>query len=93
MKPADVRPEHTANIFARLFPTEVIKKATFKVGDRVRITAKRSFLQKEYIAGWTREIFVINTVQKTNPITYILEDGAKELITGSFYAEELQHVT
>ena len=92
MKPADVRPEHTANIFARLFPTEVIKKAKFKVGDRVRITAKRTFLQKEYIAGWTKEIFVINTVQRTNPVTYILEDGAKELITGSFYTEELQHV-
>ncbi len=93
MKPVDVRPEHTANIFTRLFPKEVIKKPKYKVGDRVRITAKRTFLQKEYIAGWTKEIFVINTVQQTNPITYILQDESKEVITGSFYAEELQHVS
>ena len=93
MNPADVRPEHTANIFARLFPDETTKKAKFKVGDRVRITAKRTFLQKEYISGWTKEIFVINTVQKTKPITYILEDESKEAISGGFYAEELQHVS
>ncbi|MCP3678835.1 MAG: transposase family protein [Gammaproteobacteria bacterium] len=93
MKPANVRSEHIANIFARLFPDEVIKKAKFKVGDRVRITAKRTFLQKEYISGWTKEIFVINTVQKTKPITYILEDESKETISGGFYAEELQHVS
>ena len=93
MKPADVRPEHTANIFARLYPKEKIKKAEFKVGDRVRITAKRTFLQKEYIPGWTKEIFVTNTVQQTNPITYILQDESQEVITGSFYAEELQHVS
>ena len=93
MKPVDVRPKHTANIFARLFPNEVIKKPKFKVGDRVRITAKRTFLQKEYIAGWTKEIFVINTVQQTNPISYILQDESEEVITGSFYAEELQHVS
>ena len=93
MKPVDVRPEHTANIFARLFPEEINKKPKFKVGDRVRITAKRTFLQKEYIAGWTKELFIINTVQQTNPITYILQDESNEVITGSFYAEELQHVT
>ena len=93
MKPADVRPEHTANIFARLYPKEKIKKAKFKVGDRVRITEKRTFLQKEYIPGWTKEIFVINTVQQTNPITYILQDESQEVITGSFYAEELQRVS
>ena len=93
MKPVDVRPKHTANIFARLFPEEVIKKPKFNVGDRVRITAKRTFLQKEYVSGWTKEIFAINKVQQTNPITYILQDESEEVIAGSFYTEELQHVS
>jgi len=93
MKPADVRQEHIANIFARLFPEEAIKKPRFNVGDRVRITAKRTFLQKEYKKGWTDEIFVINRVQQTKPITYILEDESKEVLTGGFYAEELQNVS
>ncbi len=93
MKPADVRQEHVANIFARLFPEEAIKKPRFNVGDRVRITAKRTFLQKEYKKGWTDEIFVINRVQQTKPITYILEDESKEVLTGGFYAEELQNVS
>ena len=51
------------------------------------------FLQKEYVSGWTKEIFAINKVQQTNPITYILQDESEEVIPGSFYAEELQHVS
>ncbi len=93
MKPADVGQQHIAQIRRLLFPPEVkAKPASFKVGDVVRIVAKRKRFQKEYEKRWTTEKFRIKAVVKSVPITYLLEDLSKEAVLGSFYKEELQHV-
>lgn len=92
MKPIDVTAEHTDRIRRLLFPPEDVKPPRFKVGDNVRIVAKRKKFQKEYKQGWTDEKFLIKAVKQTTPNTYLLEDLSKEPILGSFYAEELQHV-
>ena len=39
------------------------------------------------------EKFRIKTIVKSVPITYLLEDFSKKAVLGSFYPEELQHVT
>jgi len=39
---------------------------------------------------WTKEIFVIDEIKKTNPITYKIKDLNGEPILGSFYIQELQ---
>ena len=62
----------------------------FSVGDMVRITKKKKVLEKGYTTRWTEEIFTIKKIQKTNPITYILEDLQGEEIKGTFYEPELQ---
>ena len=69
---------------------ELATKPKFKVGDRVRISKyKRKTFDKGYTPNWTEEIFTIDKVQYTNPITYKIKDLNNEEIQGSFYEPEL----
>ena len=56
----------------------------------VRISKKKSTFEKGYTTRWTREIFVIEKVLNTNPVTYKINDLKGEEIKGSFYEQELQ---
>ena len=66
------------------------RHSKFKIGDRVRIIRKKSTFEKGFTPNWTEEIFTIDSVKSTQPITYTLTDTQGESIQGSFYAEELQ---
>ena len=67
------------------------RKPAFKVGDRVRISKyKRKTFDKGYTPNWTEEVFIIDEIQFTNPITYKIKDLNGEPIKGTFYREELQ---
>ena len=62
-----------------------------KLGDRVRVTKyKRKTFDKGYTPNWTEEVFIVDEIQWTNPVTYKIKDLNGELIKGSFYREELQ---
>ena len=50
------------------------KVPKFKVNDRVRITKYKNFFSKSYTENWLREIFIIDSVLKTNPWTYKIKD-------------------
>ena len=50
----------------------------FKVGDNVRMIKKKSMFEKGYTPRWTEEIFKINEVQMTRPVTYKLENLNEE---------------
>ena len=66
-------------------------KSKFAIGDRVRISKyKRKVFDKGYTPNWTEEIFVIDKVLPTKPITYSITDLMGEEIKGSFYEQELQ---
>ena len=65
------------------------KALKFKVNDRVRITKYKNIFSKGYIENWPTEIFIINSVLKTNPWTYKIKDLNREKIIGSFYEKEL----
>ena len=62
----------------------------FKVGDKVRITKKKSIFDKGYTSNWTKELFIITEIQDTNPPTYKIQDMNGEEIQGTFYEQELQ---
>lgn len=62
----------------------------FKVGDRVRITKKRSIFTKGYVPRWTEEVFTIQRVLNTQPRTYKIIDDNKDIVVGSFYEKEMQ---
>ena len=67
-----------------------LTKPKFKIGDKVRISKyKRKVLDKGYTANWTKEMFIIDKFQYTNPITYKIKDLNCEEIKGSFYKQEL----
>jgi len=82
------RDEVLKNLYSDISPTK--DKAKFKKGDRVRIYSYKNIFDKGYKPNWTREIFVIEQVRKTNPITYKIRDLNDEPIIGSFYSQELQ---
>ena len=69
-----------------------LQKAVFKLDDTVRITRKKHVFQKGYEQTFSYEIFFVNEVKPTYPITYGIKDYKGEVIQGSFYKEELQLV-
>ena len=67
------------------------RKPAFKVGDRVRISIyKRKTFDKGYTPNWTEEVFIVDEIQMTNPITYKIKDLNVSLLRVLFYREELQ---
>tara|TARA_Y100001956_G_scaffold46976_1_gene45610 strand:+ start:327 stop:1214 length:888 start_codon:yes stop_codon:yes gene_type:complete len=64
-------------------------KPKFKIGDRVRLSKIKRHFEKGYTPNWTEEIFIIDGIQNTNPITYTIRDLNNELVQGSFYEQEL----
>ena len=65
------------------------KTPKFKVNARVRITKYENTFSKGYTETWSREIFIIDNVLKTNPWTYEIKNLNGEKITGSFSEKEL----
>src|SRR6266536_1864806 len=66
------------------------RKPRFKVGDRVRINRIKRTFEKGYLPNWSEELFTIDEVQKTVPVTYVIKDTLGDVVKGSFYHEELQ---
>ena len=55
----------------------------FKVDDGVRIAKYKNIFSKGYTKNWSRKIFIIDSVLKTNPWTYKIKDLNWEKIIGS----------
>lgn len=69
-------------------------KPKFKVGDKVRISkCKRKAFDKGYTPNWTEEMFIVDKVLYTYPITYEMKGLKNEEIEGSFYEPELLKAT
>ena len=68
----------------------------YKKGDKVRISKCKRHFEKGYTPNWTEEIFTIDKINMTNPVTYQVRDLNNEKILGSFYTRELspakQHI-
>ena len=65
------------------------KLPKFQVGDFVRVPDKRNIYSKGYTTNWNRELFKIHSINKTNPVTYTLNDENGEIIQGKNYEQEL----
>ena len=89
--------KNSNRVFANLYSDELykqVKKPKFRIGDRVRISKyKRKLFDKGFTPNWTEEIFVIDGILHTKPITYRVVDLQGEIVTGSFYEQELQKTT
>jgi len=71
------------------------KTFRFEIGDKVRISLRRSAFQREYDQRWSGEIFIVAWRFMRERITpvYKLQDYESEDISGTFYENELQKVT
>ena len=81
-------------VFANLYEDEIFLKPgkpKFSIGDKVGISKyKRRVFDKGYTPNWTEEVFVIDKVNLTKPVTYNVVDLLGEKVEGSFYEKELQ---
>lgn len=62
----------------------------FKKGDYVRISKEKGVFSKGYLPNWSTEIFKIENVKITYPVTYELSDLNDNIIRGNFYEQEIQ---
>ena len=81
-------------VFANLYEDEIYMKPgkpKFSIGDKVRISKyKRKVFDKGYTPNWREEVFMIDKVNLTKPVTYNIVDLLGEKVEGSFYEKELQ---
>ena len=61
----------------------------YKKGDKARISKYKRHFEKGYTPNWTEEIFTIDKINMTNPVSYQVRDLNNEKILGSFYTREL----
>ena len=70
-------------LIVRLCMKNLNRKASkFKHVDRVRIT---KYKNKGYNEKWSKEIFVIGSLMKTNPWTSKVKDLNRKKLTGNLY--------
>ena len=86
MKPIDVKDNNK-----RVYIDEHNEKdSKFKVGDRVRISKFKNIFAKGCAPNRSKEIFIVNKINDTEPYKYNHKDLNDEEIIGSFYDRELQ---
>ena len=56
---------------------------------KVRVTKYKNIFSKGYTESYSREIFVIDSLLKTNPWMYRIEKSNGKKIIGSFYEKDL----
>ena len=87
--PSSYQPVHDA-LYNRPGEEGEVKSPKFKIGDRVRILKKKKTFEKGFTPNWIEELFFVNGVRLTEPVTYNIKDLNGEQIKGSFYWQELQ---
>lgn len=92
-RPIDVSEKNQKLILSRLNYKPGTFKPKFKVNDMVRISRYKKVFTKGYMPNWSNETFKIILVKRTNPVTYILQDGNGQRLAGCFYSHELRKTT
>ena len=93
MKPIEVNKNNEEyikeNIYTYNKTTKILK---FKIGDLVRISLKRRdvFDKPSSNIKWSEDLFKTYLINKSNVITYKINDLNDEIIDGIFYQQELQ---
>lgn len=96
MTPASVNNHNSDRVLSNIqnkHQIHVEKKFKYKVGDYVRISIAKSFVDKGYTQNYTDEIFQISKAYRRQSLpTYELIDLNKESIDSFFYQQELVKV-
>lgn len=90
MRPIDVTPTIANHLLKTVYNNiKIAAPAKYKVDDAVRVSKFKTVFHKGYTPNWSTEVFFIDKVQKTNPVTYLLKDSKGTSIAGGFYQHEL----
>lgn len=94
MKAKDVTDADERELLKRIAKQRKIplKQLKFKVGNRVRVSKYKNIFEKVYTPSWMTEIFTVDQVKQTKPITQKLNDYQDQSIEGGFYEQELLKV-
>ena len=93
MKPIEVNKNNEKYIKENLYTyNKTSKNPKYKINDLVRISLKRRnlFIKPSSNIKWFEELFKIHSINRSNVITYKIEDLNDEIIKGIFYERELQ---
>lgn len=61
----------------------------FRRGDKVRLSITKGIFDKGYKQTFSDELFTVNRILRTNPITYKVADINNDELPATFYKEEL----
>lgn len=94
MRPIDVNAGNQKELFIRMYGDPAKwhindEKGLFKEGDHVRISRIKSTFERGFDENYSREIYQIDKVLTTTPITYKLKSLKNEHLMGRFYEQEL----
>ena len=84
--------KNESTVYGNLYPLNNLNELSthkYQDGDKVRISKYKQTFAKGYLPNWTTELFIVNKVLNTQPITYKIKDLNGEEITGIFYEPEL----
>jgi len=95
MKPIDAalkenESEVWDNVYNSASKNAKTSSAKFKLGDTVRISRIKGLFEKGYLPNWSEALYKIHEIKSSKPVTYVIKDTNDEIISGSFYNEELQ---
>lgn len=99
MTPEEARLPRNFNIvYKRLYghPIKSLEKIpenkllpTFLPDMAVRIDLRKKVFEKSSTANFSEEIYIVDKILNTQPITYKIKDQLGEVLNGSFYPEQL----
>ena len=91
MAPNAVTKNNESVVRKRLYPKIVksLYQSKVKVGDTVRIARKKGAFEKGYTQTFSDEVYYVNNIKNTYPITYALTDFLGQPIQESFYLREI----
>ena len=85
MRPVDASKKKMNQRFGKIF-SEMMKKLgnlkKIKIGETVRISRIKGIFEHGFLPNWTEQIYKIHKINKSEPVTYTLEDLKDEIIEG-----------
>ena len=85
MTPTEASNKNEGTVYFNLYGDMETSKQKPKFNNKY----KRNVFDKGYTPNWTEEVFTVDKIQYTNPITYRIKDLNDETIERSFYEPEL----
>ena len=101
MRPTDVNIDNSDKVFDNLYSSQRKRVEQYKkdlekkrnrplpLGTKVRVSVIHGVFGKHYEKSFSDEIFEVERVKHTVPITYVLKDEEGSIIRGAFYKQEL----